>query len=316
MLVALPSLLLQKSKSKTTPPLFLRLAHSPYFVKINVSSVVDHYLLRGENMSAGSQSQMRKKCKYCGTKVDFDWWNLCPACNSLAEQGKIVLTRKGWKEILPGETVESDMIYCKKAHILTATERPYYQVIQSVLPAGLFLFPQVALSSVIKRSDEHKFQNELSRVFDFLVTDSNFTPLVAIEINDPSHNSFNRKQRDKDLEGICGEAGLPLIFHDTKYGENADYFRRKITNALYPAEPLERTPYIHKIIDSPIPAAPPSPAPAPVAQPPFYTPFPPPRPKKKRNAATILLILLLVFLGLAYFIFCICLLSSMLGSRI
>ena len=48
--------------------------------------------------------------------------------------------------------------------------------------------------------------------FDFLICDKNYlNPLCAIELNDKSHNSKKRKERDDFLIQSCASANFPLI---------------------------------------------------------------------------------------------------------
>ena len=90
------------------------------------------------------------------------------------------------------------------------------------------LFPQINLAAVISKDDDSShFQNELFRNIDFLITDSEFKPLIFIEINDSSHNSNQRKERDQKVHNICEEAGIPIITLWTSYGVNKEYIKEK-----------------------------------------------------------------------------------------
>ncbi len=70
---------------------------------------------------------------------------------------------------------------------------------------------QSNLATFIERTDGAKFQNELYRNVDFLVTDTNFAPLIVIEINDKTHESNSRRERDEKVSKICQEAGVPIL---------------------------------------------------------------------------------------------------------
>ena len=70
------------------------------------------------------------------------------------------------------------------------------------------------------------------RNVDFLITDGNYVPRIVIEINDMSHNSSDRKERDEKVKNICEEAGIPIITLWTSYGINQSYINEKIAEAL------------------------------------------------------------------------------------
>lgn len=47
--------------------------------------------------------------------------------------------------------------------------------------------------------------------FDFLVCDKgSYKPLLAIELDDSSHDKYDHRERDEFKEQVCNEAGLKL----------------------------------------------------------------------------------------------------------
>lgn len=185
------------------------------------------------------------RCKICGRQSYG--WDLCRDCNTLKKEGYVVHTRTGWKKVLPGQIVEDDAIYERNTQLVTWTELQFYRVIKESLGEGYFVFPQVGLSAVINRSDSKRYKGELYRVLDFLITDTGYVPQLAIEINDDSHKTNERKQRDLRLKEICEEAGLPLIFFQVNYGINQEYIRSKIIGVLSGSAVFERRVYTKKI---------------------------------------------------------------------
>ena len=63
----------------------------------------------------------------------------------------------------------------------------YLNYIRSILPENCRIQPQANLASFISRTDGAKYQNELFRNVDFIVTDLAYRPLFVIEINDQTH---------------------------------------------------------------------------------------------------------------------------------
>lgn len=130
-------------------------------------------------------------------------------------------------------------LYDLKDSLVTGTEMEYLKCIKSVLPKDCLVQAQVNLASFIVRTDGARFQNELYRNVDFLITDLRYRPLVAIEINDKTHLTQERKERDKKVANICEEAGIPLIKFWTSYGVNPEYIEKKIKETIN-ALPVER----------------------------------------------------------------------------
>lgn len=84
-----------------------------------------------------------------------------------------------------------------------------------------------------------RFQNELYRNVDFIITDLFYRPLVVVEINDQTHLAEDRRERDKKVASICEEAGIPIIRLWTSYGINQEYIKKRILETLS-SLPVER----------------------------------------------------------------------------
>ena len=118
--------------------------------------------------------------------------------------------------------------YKIKQKYLTSVEQEFYNAIKSIVSNNYILFPQVPLSQIIVKDSNSKYQNELYRVIDFCIFDNNYHPLLCIEINDKSHKQKNRYIRDKKVQNILTNAGLPLITLWTEYGVNIEYIKTRI----------------------------------------------------------------------------------------
>ena len=189
-------------------------------------------------------------CKICGENSGK--YPLCKKCNELKEQGLVIKCEKCDEWHLKAEkctkkTAEPDgatLIYELKNEYMTKSEQSYYNAILSVLPENLKLFPQANLSTVINKTDNSPFHNELYRNVDFLITDNEFKPLIFIEINDQSHTEKARKERDQKVKFICEEAGIPIITLWTNYGINAEYIKKRIDETLA-SLPIKRISHVH-----------------------------------------------------------------------
>lgn len=186
-------------------------------------------------------------CEVCGEYSGK--YSLCKKCYYLSKDGKLIKCDKCNKWHEPSLNCDNadnlsnqndndnneetqKFVYNPKPSLLTETEKGFYKAIKEVLPESYLLFPQINLATVISKNDDSHFQNELFRNIDFLITNSEFKPLVFVEINDSSHNSNQRKERDQKVSNICEEAGIPIITFWTSYGINREYIKKRIDTVL------------------------------------------------------------------------------------
>lgn len=125
-------------------------------------------------------------------------------------------------------------IYHVKESFLTKVEQTYMDAIKPLIPEGYYLQPQVSLASIINKTkiDGNPFQNELYRNIDFCVLSTSHKPVFLIEINDSSHIKKERIDRDKKVQEICEEAGIPLVRLWTSYGIKPDYIQKRVLEAI------------------------------------------------------------------------------------
>ncbi len=178
------------------------------------------------------------KCKVCGAQSGK--YPLCHACNVKKEKSEVIKCEKcgSWHLIYtpcPTHFISADTedyLYNVKKTLISVNEQEFYNAIRSSVPNGYFVFPQVNLAAFIDRTDDSRYHNELFRNVDFLITDAEYTPKFIIEINDRTHLTNERKERDKKIQNICEEAGIPIISLWTSYGVNPEYIKKRIFETL------------------------------------------------------------------------------------
>lgn len=129
-------------------------------------------------------------------------------------------------------TADDKYLYNTKSTLISKSEQGFYDSIKASVPDLYHVFPQINLASFIDRTDNARFHNELFRNVDFLVTDAEYTPKIVIEINDLSHLTSERKERDEKVQNICEEAGIPILKLWTSYGINREYIKKRIDETL------------------------------------------------------------------------------------
>lgn len=97
----------------------------------------------------------------------------------------------------------------------------------------IHIVPQVNLASIIKKVSDSRFNTELFRNIDFGIFSADYSKLLLlIELNDESHEKYNRKKRDIKVHDICNKAGIKLITFYTKYSNEKEYVKNRILKEL------------------------------------------------------------------------------------
>lgn len=217
------------------------------------------------------------KCKVCG--AESGKYPLCRICNSKKEKGEVIKCDKcgNWHLTLQACPIQKPVtdngkyLYDLRKTLISKSEQNYYHAIKEAVPEGYCVFPQINLASFIDRTDDARFHNELFRNVDFLITDADYKPKIVIEINDQTHLNAERRERDKKVQNICEEAGIPILKLWTSYGVNTEYIRNRISDTLNKL-PIAR---IHHFSQTPPPVQTPvaTPISTPVV-PPVHEPLP------------------------------------------
>lgn len=197
------------------------------------------------------------KCSVCG--AESGKYPLCRVCNQKRETGEVIkcsLCGHWHYKDAPCKTIadinSEEYLYAPRDRLISKTESRFFEAIQSAVPNGFRVFPQVNLASFIERTDNFRYRNELFRNVDFLITDSEYAPKIVIEINDQTHMEHNRRERDEKVSKICEEAGIPIIKLWTNYGVQPDYIQKRISEQIA-ALPAKRVHHFNLRKESPVP---------------------------------------------------------------
>ena len=107
--------------------------------------------------------------------------------------------------------------YKKREYLLTSAENSFFQVLRKVAGHEYELFAKVRLSDLLYLpKGTPNAQAHRNRIFqkhmDFVLCDPvKVSPVLAIELDDRSHEQNHRKKRDAFVENALEAAGLPLL---------------------------------------------------------------------------------------------------------
>jgi hypothetical protein len=132
------------------------------------------------------------------------------------------------------ETPE-DLPYVLKRYLMSKAERSFLGVLEQVTDSSrYYIFPQVSLNNVVTVEKGTRsfqaFHNKVDRKsVDFVLFDrSGLSPVLAIELDDSSHEREDRQERDAFVDRVLAKAGLPLLHVKAK----ATYDPKELTVSI------------------------------------------------------------------------------------
>jgi len=107
--------------------------------------------------------------------------------------------------------------YTKKTTIMTKSESNFFKMLNEVVADRYYVFPQIHLSTILE--NKVKGQNYVSafkhingKSIDFVLCDKEtLAPVYAVELDDPTHDTDLRQERDREVERMFEIANLPLV---------------------------------------------------------------------------------------------------------
>jgi hypothetical protein len=142
--------------------------------------------------------------------------------------------------IAPGEgsgTRKNDLPYRLRENFLSAAELAFYRVLEQAVGQCYSINNKVRRWDVlyVPRSDESRtYENKISsKHIDFLLCDpATMQPILAIELDDASHNRKERQDRDTFVDQALAAAGLTILHIKAAHTYSIAEVQQQITGAL------------------------------------------------------------------------------------
>lgn len=100
----------------------------------------------------------------------------------------------------------------KNQFLMTINERKVYEKLKNKLDYQYVIFPQISIRSLIKRNYRINNNNQW-KIIDYVVCKKPYyEPVLAIELNDTSHEGKDRKIRDREVTKLLKEIDIPIWF--------------------------------------------------------------------------------------------------------
>lgn len=128
--------------------------------------------------------------------------------------------------------------YKRKDFLISRPEHEFFDILVEILGNKYNIFTQVHLPTIL----EHKvigqnwkgaFSHINGKSVDFVICDKAYIkPLLAIELDDKSHEREDRIERDGVVEQMLKEAGMPLLRFSNNGSFNKEEMSRLVLEKL------------------------------------------------------------------------------------
>src|SRR5664280_782820 len=162
------------------------------------------------------------------------WWIVLVVLALLVLQSTKGSRNKGTSSEKSG-----DLPYVLKRYLMSRAERSFFGVLEQVIDSSkYYIFPQVSLSNLVTVKNGTgsylAFHNKVDRKsVDFVLFDRNaISPVLAIELDDSSHDREDRQERDAFVDRVLAKAGLPLLHVRTQAAYDPKQLAVSISEAI------------------------------------------------------------------------------------
>ena len=147
----------------------------------------------------------------------------------------VFLISKYFPEIFPQNTKSKPLYnYKRKDFLITRAEHEFFDILIDVVGNQYYVFPQIHLcdildNKVVGQNWKSAFRHINEKSVDYVICDKAYIkPLLAIELDDSTHQRTDRKERDGEVERILSDAGLPLL----RFGNHGNFNKEEIRKVI------------------------------------------------------------------------------------
>ena len=115
-------------------------------------------------------------------------------------------------------------------NFMTDCEKDFYFKLKD-LENDYIIIPQLNLATVVHKVGA-KYCSELFRNIDFAIFDKDYHLLLLIELNDRTHTTLKRRDRDLKVKKILDDCHIPLITFYTYYPNENQYVINRVNKVL------------------------------------------------------------------------------------
>lgn len=152
-------------------------------------------------------------------------------------------SKRGYSPKKQTESLSTHFLYRRQKSLFTHAERSFLGTLELALPSNYRVLGKVRVADVItpvKGMSKDQWWTAFNKIsakhFDYVLCEKDTLNVVAaIELDDRSHDSDKRKQRDQLLDKACASANLTLIRFPAQQQYQVQDIQHRISGVLNPA---------------------------------------------------------------------------------
>jgi len=163
--------------------------------------------------------------------------------NHISEGTNVIVNNKKDSfnnEIIEGVDEKSEQKYILKKSLLTPTEKIFSDVLEQIVDNNNYRIEhQVQLSRIVSVKDSkinfinyRDFNKIKAKSIDFVLFDKEDKPGLAIELDDWTHSRWDRIRRDKFVDSVMRDAGLPIVHIRVAHSYDPEKLKEYINQSI------------------------------------------------------------------------------------
>lgn len=127
--------------------------------------------------------------------------------------------------------------YKKKRYFFSVAELKFYELLKEIIGDHYFIYPKVRICDIIEATGKNNysdFNRIKSKHVDYLICSKNpITSKIIIELDDKSHNTPKRQDRDKFVDEIFANSEIPIVHIRVQYSYSKEEITKKLQEAYH-----------------------------------------------------------------------------------
>ena len=146
----------------------------------------------------------------------------------------VILLKRYFPKIFLDQKSKALYNYKRRDFLMSRAEHEFFDILVDITKDQYYVFPQIHLSTildnkVVGQNWKGAFRHIDEKSVDYVICDKAYIkPLLAIELDDKTHEQSNRKIRDGEVERILSNANLPLL----RFGNNGYFNKEEIRHLV------------------------------------------------------------------------------------
>ncbi len=132
--------------------------------------------------------------------------------------------------------------------LLTPAERSFFGVLQQAAASNYQIFAKVRLADIVqpvRSSSRSAWRSAFNRIagkhIDFVLCDLAHLGVIAvIELDDSSHETFERGVRDTLVDSALADAGIPILRVPARHSYSTAELRLQVDNLCHPDKSVSK----------------------------------------------------------------------------